>query len=73
MGAGACGVQQRVLDPLKLELQTVVNCNRCWEPDLGPLQEQQVLLALSHLSRLSLCLETGAHLVSEANLELSAP
>lgn len=34
------------LDPLELELQAVGSCLRCgcWEPNLGPLEEQCTLL-----------------------------
>ena len=34
---GACRSQKRALDPLGLELQTVINY---WGPNLSPLQEQ---------------------------------
>lgn len=40
--AGTWRIQKRLLDPLELELQVVVNgpCE-CCEPNFGPLQEQQ--------------------------------
>ena len=42
MQAGVCGGQERVLDPLELELQIVVN-HLTWvlgtEQNLGPLKE----------------------------------
>lgn len=39
----ACGGQQRVPDYLELELQ--VRCHRrCWKPNSGPLEEQQLFL-----------------------------
>jgi hypothetical protein len=45
--AGAWGTQKRVLDPLELELQLVwATQHRCWELNLGPPQEQQVLLTI---------------------------
>jgi hypothetical protein len=41
----AHGGQQRMSDPLKLELQMAVSCHvGCWEPNFGPLQELQMLL-----------------------------
>jgi hypothetical protein len=39
----AHGGQKRASDPLKLELQIIVS-GRCWETNLGPLEEQQVFL-----------------------------
>lgn len=33
------GDQKRVLDPLELELQVVLNHCECWESRLGPMQE----------------------------------
>lgn len=40
---GTCRGQKRTLEPLRLELQNVVN-HHDWKSNLGPLQEQQVLL-----------------------------
>lgn len=38
-----------MLDPLKLELQRIVEHLRgCWEPNSDPLQEQQSLLTSDH-------------------------
>ena len=45
----ARGGWKKVLDSLKLELQTC-ELTMCWKLSPGPLQEQQVLLLLSHLS-----------------------
>ena len=43
MCVGAQGGQRKVLDPLQLELQMIVrHLQRCWEPNSGPLEEQQV-------------------------------
>ena len=43
MSMGAQGGQKRVLDPLELELQTVVSCYVGGsEPNLGLLQNQRV-------------------------------
>lgn len=35
---------KEVIESLELELQTVVSCHLVGEANLGPLQEQQVLL-----------------------------
>lgn len=38
------GGQKRELDPLKLEFLMVMGgAHGCWEPDTGPLEEQQDL------------------------------
>lgn len=43
----ACGGQKRVLDPLKLGVtESCEPPGWCWEPNLGPLQEEQVLSIL---------------------------
>lgn len=39
---GAPGGQKRVLGLLKLELQ-LTTC-RCWEPNMAPAEQQQILL-----------------------------
>lgn len=41
---GTCGSQKRVLASLELELWMMWDTMWCWELNLGPLQEQQVLL-----------------------------
>ena len=38
--------QERSLDLLQLESQAAVNQDGYWEPNLSPLQEQQVLLTI---------------------------
>lgn len=40
--AGPHGDQERLLDPLKLDLWMVVS-NQMWQPNLGLVQEQQML------------------------------
>lgn len=43
----ALGSQKRALDPLQVELQTVVNINcgyECWQSNLDPLEELPVLV-----------------------------
>lgn len=41
---GAHKIQKKVTGLLSLELQRVVSCHGCWEPSVGPVQEQQVFL-----------------------------
>lgn len=42
--AGACGGQKRVLVPLELELHGIVSRTIYdWQPNPGPLEEQQAL------------------------------
>lgn len=43
-GPGSHGGQKGASDPLKLELQRVVNHHGCWEQNPGSLPYQQVLL-----------------------------
>lgn len=41
---GAHKIQKKATGSLPLELQRVVSCHGCWEPNVGPVQEQQVFL-----------------------------
>lgn len=51
MCAGACGHYRKKLDHLKLTLRLVVSYLLWgWEQKPGPLQEESMLLTLSHLS-----------------------
>lgn len=42
--------QKRASDSQELQLQAVVVPTECWELNLGPLEVQQVLLILNHLT-----------------------
>ena len=54
----ACGGQKKPSHPLEWGLKSCELTCRCWEPDLGPLQEQQVCLTPE-----SLCLHLHASLL----------
>lgn len=44
-------IKLNLLSPQDLELQAVVAARHgCWEPGLGPVQRQHMLLLLRHLS-----------------------
>ena len=54
--SGACGDQERALDPLELQLQTVVELKcQCWELNWGHLEKQPVLLTTENLSSSKSC------------------
>lgn len=55
---GACLGQKKVTDPLEPDSGSQPSCG-CWEPTLGPLQEEQVLVTAESSLQPSSCLEVG--------------
>lgn len=74
----SCGGQKRTVDSLELELGCVSNLScGCWESNLGPLHEQQVLWttepslwSLRPSLSLYLLWETGSYNIDWTGLEL---